>query len=204
MTTSSAPGSADLGGYRRAWAAVTTVSAALVGLIMLASLGPAFTLLLLGAMAGLGACYGAALGPLLPNRPRPMLTGSAVVVGATLVVVGIALAPGAWGLLVVVLLLAGSPPVVTRLLAGAGAASRPAAPADPVPATRNGIETFLQAMDDDELRSGWHKTTVALQHARSVEALARVAMVRQCYLDELERRAPEAFDAWVSSHGFDG
>lgn len=149
MNTSPGLHGAGLGGYRKAWTGITTVAAALCALAALAALGPAFTLVLLSLMAGLGSCYGAALGPLLPSLRRPVLTGAAAYVCATAAVVGIALAPGVWGLSVVLLLLATAPPVVSRLVDVARRGSCLSAPPDPAPLTLDGPDEFERRASEE-------------------------------------------------------
>lgn len=54
-------------------------------------------------------------------------------------------------------------------------------------------------MTDEDLCSAWRSSFVALQRATSVESRLRVVTVRALYLDELERRAGRAVQAWLES-----
>jgi hypothetical protein len=55
------------------------------------------------------------------------------------------------------------------------------------------------ALADAELCQAWVATFETLQSAPDWMALERVAMLRQSYLDELERRDPDALVAWLHS-----
>lgn len=54
-------------------------------------------------------------------------------------------------------------------------------------------------MTDEDLCCAWRSSFVALQRAASVESRLRVVTVRALYLDELERRAGPAVQAWLES-----
>ena len=52
---------------------------------------------------------------------------------------------------------------------------------------------------DEELCWAWRHSFVRLLYATEAEAVARLAQRRGEYLDELERRHPARFAAWISS-----
>jgi hypothetical protein len=183
--------------YRRAWAGVAAVTLFVSGLATLRVLGPTLSLLVLGSVAGLGAVYGLALCPVLPRvRRSPVLTGSVVGAGVTVTSIGIAQAPGASGLGAVLVLLAASPPVASRIMAAVAGGPAPDQPPIPDTGTRSGFEVFLRVLDRDELQAAWDETGVALRQAPNAEAASQLVAVRQLYLDEIERRDPEAFTLW--------
>jgi hypothetical protein len=50
-----------------------------------------------------------------------------------------------------------------------------------------------------ELRWAWRRSVVALAQCRSDQARLDVVRRREALLDELERRAPDEFEAWIDS-----
>jgi hypothetical protein len=63
-------------------------------------------------------------------------------------------------------------------------------------------ETVLDVPDtmtDTDLCQAWRSSFVALERAQSVQARAQVVQLRALYLDELERRAGDAVNAWLAS-----
>ncbi len=81
--------------------------------------------------------------------------------------------------------------------------ARKPAVADPPPAPlpAEEAESFVvpDVMGDDDLCRAWCSSFVALQRAESEEARMRVVGMRAIYLDELERRHPEAFQVWMAA-----
>ncbi|GAA3014007.1 hypothetical protein [Actinokineospora diospyrosa] len=49
----------------------------------------------------------------------------------------------------------------------------------------------------------WHDTLIALRHATNPDQAVTLLRTRQRYLDELERRHPEAFHRWLSTPDVD-
>lgn len=87
-----------------------------------------------------------------------------------------------------------APAVVENLATRRGLQLRAGA-SDPMPAPvgLDGFDVLVRAWDDDELMMAWYQSEAPLHEAATVEDLARLAVVRQLYLDEIERRSPENF-----------
>ena len=151
-------------------------------------------------MMVLGGLYGFVFGPALPQARHPVLTGAAVSGSATLVLVGTPGATHGLGLVLLVALVGTSPTLVARLTARLSAgASAPVS----VPVGLDGFDVLVRSWDDDELTMAWYQSEVALHQAATVEDLARLAVVRQLDLDELERRSPENFGRWLAAQSLD-
>lgn len=118
-----------------------------------------------------------------------------------LLFIGLPVALGRAGTLLLVLLAVGAPPVVRRLNRRIvlppppERTSRPAAPSAEVPATR---PRPLSPMSDPRLSPAWLDTERRMRHATFEETLAIVAE-RERLLDEFEERDPEGFHAWLAS-----
>ena len=54
-------------------------------------------------------------------------------------------------------------------------------------------------MDDQALLAAWHATTTALSHIRSDPDWLSLVQQRHDYLDEMERRHPQGFAAWMAA-----
>ena len=61
------------------------------------------------------------------------------------------------------------------------------------------LETPLGSMDDPTLCFAWRSSYVTLQRPLSLNSRARLVDKRQEFLDELERRHPRGFSAWLES-----
>lgn len=61
------------------------------------------------------------------------------------------------------------------------------------------MESPLQSMDDPTLCFAWRISYVALQRPLSLSSRLRLVDRRQEFLDELERRHPRGFSAWLES-----
>jgi hypothetical protein len=57
----------------------------------------------------------------------------------------------------------------------------------------------VESMDDSTLCFGWRTSYVALQHRLPAHLGLRIVQRRQEFLDELERRNPHGFEAWLAS-----
>ncbi|WP_167736752.1 hypothetical protein [Nocardioides sp. 1609] len=57
----------------------------------------------------------------------------------------------------------------------------------------------LEALDDADLCRGWCLSFSVLKLARTTSERLEVALLREAYLDELERRHPEALRAWLDA-----
>lgn len=74
--------------------------------------------------------------------------------------------------------------------------------ADAAPGETDAAEAFaclLRCLDDSELCRAWSRSFAGVHHAASSSELARVAAVRQLYLDELSRRHPDGMRAWLGT-----
>ena len=77
---------------------------------------------------------------------------------------------------------------------------RVAASQNPVRQATTATETAPPvACSDEELCWAWRRSFARLVHATELEAVALLAEQRRGYLDELERRHPARFAAWISS-----
>jgi hypothetical protein len=203
MDTSASPIRPELRGYRLAWRTVAWTTVVLCGLAGLVTFGVVRSMVTMTLMAGVGALYGYVLTADLPRVRRPVRT-SAVVCGAgTLVLVGVPGAAHGVGLGVLAVLVATSPPLVARLAVRVGAgADRMSVPSSGC----SGLDSFdvlLQACDDNALAAAWYESEAGLREATTVEEVARIAGVRQLYLDELERRSPDDFSQWLATQSLD-
>ena len=74
------------------------------------------------------------------------------------------------------------------------------ASADPVRVLSSADEAApAVGFSDEELCWAWRRSFARLVHASGPEAVARLAEQRRGYLNELERRYPARFAAWISS-----
>ena len=201
MRSSPANRGPDWTAYRLVWRAVVTATVLLTGIVTLLTLGVVRSAVAVTLMMGLGGLYGFVFGPSLPQARHPVLTGAAWSGSATLVLVGTPGATHGLGLVLLVALVATSPTLVARL-AAARLSARASAPVS-VPVGLDGFDVLVRSWDDDELTMAWYQSEVALHEAATVEDLARLAVVRQLYLDELERRSPEDFGRWLAEQSLD-
>ena len=104
---------------------------------------------------------------------------------------------------VLALLVATSPPLVARLAVRLGAGNDPSSCASLGSSGPDSFAVLLAACDDDALAAAWYESEARLREATTVEDVARVAGVRQLYLDELERRSPEGFARWLGTQSLD-
>ena len=113
--------------------------------------------------------------------------------------------------LLIVLALAGGSPLVTRRVVSRRRSARATAtgrqpaqlPADDleglVPTRSTEPVGGLESLDDDALCLAWRRSFLVLQSARSDRDRLAVVAQRQRYLDELERRSPQALETWLAS-----
>ena len=147
---------------------------------------------------------------------RPLVRAGLAGGMLTWVAMGAARLVGAVGVVVVLVLVATSPPVVRwcgRVLHGPRVAptTAPAAPtaatpttpvveSRPVPEPRQMQLEPPEDMTDAELCQAWRRSFVALRWATTPASRLPVVAMRARYLDELERRAGPRFHAWLE-HG---
>lgn len=122
---------------------------------------------------------------------------------------GYAAAVGLATLLLLGVIVATSPVAVRQLWPVGGAAvTKPptgpraeAAPDPLLPVVHDvaAVARNLRDLTDDELCLAWRRSFVQLQNIPSAGQRIAMADVRRAYLDELERRQPAAFAAWIES-----
>ena len=144
-------------------------------------------------------------------RIRPVLVGAPVCGGIMVVTVGLLLALGPAATVVVAVLLLTSPFTrdgVRRVLSRRPGRPAPvtalgAMPSAPSQAPRALPDdpgfTIPDQMTVADLCQAWRSSYVALERVTSPESRLRVVMMRAIYLDELERRAAPAMQAWLHS-----
>ena len=199
--------------HRIIWIAAAGVLA-LVGTVRAFAWSPQTALPVLLAFALVGATV-AVLVALVHGRSGTRLVGSGVVGALTsgagaAAFIGFALILGAdvWALAVCVLVT--SPYVVHRccrwiastwtpstaqlnaVAAALAHASPGFVPIDPL--------QELRLLTDEQLQRRWSDTWREPWHSRTVEQQLRVVNERHDLLDELERRNPAGFSAWLGSH----
>ena len=203
MDTSASPRRPELQGYRLLWRGFAWTTVLLCSLAALLTLGALRSLVVVALMTAVGALYGFVLTADLSWVHRPVRSTAVAWGAATPVLVGLPGAAHGTGLGILAALVITSPPLVARL------AARVAPVADPAPrpsSACSGLDSFdvlLGACDDRELTAAWHESEAALRAATTAEDVARVAGVRQLYLDELERRSPESFGRWLAAQSLD-
>jgi hypothetical protein len=74
----------------------------------------------------------------------------------------------------------------------------PGAPEQP-PRVLDVERTVPTAMNDADLCAAWRRSCGRLERVRSVDERLRLTRLRETYLDELERREPPAFRAWLAT-----
>ena len=198
--------------YRWLWTA-TYCLLTLVGVRFAFTMGPATALAAFCAFAVMGGVLAAAAG-CLKGRTAGGVTWSATV-GALILgtsaaaLTGFALVfdVGAWVLALCVIL---SCPWCLRSYYGwlDSAARRPgpqlhagtAVLPDPIPApVIVDIVRNLRTLTDEQIRAAWLATSRRVHGPGPVEEQAQAVHLRQTLLDEIERRNPECFHAWLTS-----
>ena len=203
MTTSPGVRRAEQQAYRSTWTSVASLAVLVCGVATLVTLGVVRFVVVVGVMATLGALFGLVLALDLPRLRRPVLTGAAVCSGATLLLVGTPGAAHGAGMAPVLLLVLTSPPLLARL----GAPGPGDGPVPEQPTDRSGRLAdvgVLLGRRDDQLSAAWCESETLLREATTAEEAARVVALRQLYLDEVERRSPEAFGRWLATQSLGG
>jgi len=122
---------------------------------------------------------------------------------------GYAAAVGPQTLLLIALVI-GTSPIALSHLRPVGRIKLTKAPAEPqdtsvpdppLPVVHDfaGVARTLGELSDEELCLAWRRSFVQLQNSPSPGQRSAMADVRRAYLDELERRQPAAFIAWIES-----
>ncbi len=175
-----------------------------------------------GGMLLLGMCGAATAAswfwvPGQPNASRIAWIAFVTAVAPT-AAVGLVVALGSTGLLVVLLLVGTSPAAraATRLLVRAVTdtpdsvpsdlpAPRPPAPRPPMlrDVDASGGETWsldwLSSLDDDSVCLVWRQSFLLLEAAQTLEDRMAVVRIRERCLDELQRRCPRGVETWLAS-----
>jgi hypothetical protein len=209
----------DLGSrYRRIWGSAVRVLAAIgvaAAFVFVGWATDAVTFLMAAVMVGsiyLSIGLARELEPATLIRSVPAWAARAGLVALS--VCGYAAAVGVETFWLVVLVVASSPPVLARLwprTADVGARPRRKSSGEASPAPRpGGPQTTggiawqqsehlpaepqdLTELSDEELCLAWRRSFTQLQGSTTDAQRLVVAKVRRAYLDELERRQPEAF-----------
>ncbi|TCC45089.1 hypothetical protein E0H75_31755 [Kribbella capetownensis] len=140
---------------------------------------------------------------LIRAAPRWAGLGGLLVLAAC----GYGAAVGAETLVLLALLIATSPPIIVRIWPMPKPAREPEPDRHPdVESIDEGtivqldvVRPTLRDLTDEELCLAWRRSFKQLQSSTGRELRLGVADVRRAYLDELERRQPEAFAAWLAS-----
>jgi hypothetical protein len=169
------------------------------------------------AGAAIGAAFVIPWVPTVSWRSRSLLVGGPGVGAASVVSLGLVRLIGVGTIAVLAVLVATAPSVraaVAPLLAKLVDAPRPLSPARRVGVQPAGEvdrqvrlpaleleESFVvpDVMTDEDLCQAWRSSYVALSRATTVSSQLRVVQMRALYLDELERRAGPALQAWFHS-----
>ena len=194
-------------------------------MVLLATIGLAAAIVFIGLTTNLVAfllsafvvgaiCLSIGLVCELPSADLIHLTPRWGVLGGltVLAISGFAAAAGLETLVLVGLVITSAPPVLARLRsADRGDLAEPPRPRprrEPAPPLRFEVPTprYLTAvarslceLSDEEICLAWRRSFTRLQGSATAEQRAAMADVRRAYLDELERRSPEAFAAWIES-----
>jgi hypothetical protein len=121
--------------------------------------------------------------------------------GAAAVVTS-AVAVGALATLSVAALMAATSPVVLRAVSRAVRRGHRTATAQPdvgEPPAVQTFETLVGALDDSQLCRAWRSSWEVLAQTTDVASRLELVTLRQVYLDELQRRHPAGFTAWLDS-----
>ncbi|MFI6831601.1 hypothetical protein ACIBG5_31175 [Kribbella sp. NPDC050241] len=197
--------------YSQIWRAAAGLLAAIGVIASLVFVSPATNLaaLLISTMT-VGAVYvsfGLArelpAAELIRAAPRWAGLGGLLV----LAICGYAAAVGAETLVLLALLVATSPPIVVRIWPMPKLAREPETGRYPEVESIDEativqldvVQPTVRDLTDEELCLAWRRSFKQLQSSTGRELRLGVADVRRAYLDELERRQPEAFAAWLAS-----
>ena len=169
---------------------------------------------LVGAMAAVGSAVVVCAHSIRPLRPLTMVRATVAWSFVMLSLTGW-LHAGARGAMVLVVLLvlvafASVGAFLSRRrtrTAACASSARPSAcsfatvawPAVPSSGEASAVLSVPDELQVDDLCRAWRSSYLGLQAAGSVDSLLRAVHVRRLVLDELERRDPAAFEAWLRS-----
>jgi hypothetical protein len=174
--------------YRTAWGTVTALVVALAAVAGWFTIGWAPLLATTICVAVLGGAFGVAWVEESAARRPAAIRGAWYGAGGALIVGGLPAAIGGWAIAVLIGLAATAPPVVDAALNELGK-KRDEQQADD-----------LGRLSDRDLARLWRTTYDAVSSSSSSAAQRlRVAQQRARLLDELERRDPRRFRAWLAA-----
>lgn len=182
--------------YRVVWCGVGVLFA-VPGLVAAVLLSRPATLLIAffviaaattGLVIGFGTTPGSATGDTRGRLRQAVLTG-ALVAGAGLAMSGLVQLLGSAAFLLFLLVLATSPPVVSRLFRKRGIRSK----------DRSAGAAQARELTTLELCRQWQDSYQALREAPTLALRLQIIEARELCLDELERRNPDGLQAWLAS-----
>jgi hypothetical protein len=196
--------------YDRIWRVAVVLLAAigLAAAIVFIGLSTNLVAFLLAAVVAGAAALQVGLAQELPSADVIRSTPRLAVLGGLLVlaICGFAAAVGLETLVLVGLIVSSSPPVLARLRPAGHQAAEPLKPQLredppplPTPLFLAAVARSLCELSDEEICLAWRRSFTRLQGSSTGAQRAAMADVRRAYLDELERRSPEAFAAWIGS-----
>jgi len=176
--------------YQATWRAVMGLLAAVSLVAGLAEVGWPTVLGATAAFAALGALTGFSWVEDPARRGRAMTEGALWFGAAGLLIVGLPPTVGPWTVPILVLVGAACPALVEAGLATYRKA-HPGPPAD-----------HPEALAERDLERRWRQTTDELRSAASPSMKLRLVQERAQLLEELERRDPARFSAWLVRTGW--
>jgi hypothetical protein len=198
--------------YRRLWMAICaplTVAGLSLGLVFV-PVPMTILAIFFGALAAIGTWVWLLQNEDAKGQPRAhsrVMANNALIVGAAIgAVIGFGVLLGTGVLLLLIAVLATSPFVIRacgRLLLSVPTPqletmARSLAYASPEYLTFQ-PSSELDKLTDEELCQSWRASYAALQRQSSAAQTAATVAERQTYLDELQRRNPRGFAAWLAS-----
>lgn len=179
--------------YRFGWAAIASalICSGVVGAVLLVPATISVMVFVSAAAIDLGLRLAVAE-TAVPSR-RAMAADCARDGFAMVAVAGYGAAVGSVAVWLLAFIVVSAPPVLVLLSRWVGAWF---ATADQMPP--DDLVPFSDLSADDLCRA-WRRTCTALRQAETWHERLRIAARRQAYLDELERRRPEGFAAWLEA-----
>ena len=159
-----------------------------------------FLVTLVLTMAFIGGTYGALWGEAFPDTPHPVVNGIVAGPLCSLGMIGVIHLLGAYGGLLLLGLAVSSPWVLGPLVKTLGRRRdehRPrVAPPDP---RATDFTQHLADLPASALARAWADTDRDLRTTHSIRRWMVLAEARGLILDEVERRDPDAFAAWLAT-----
>jgi hypothetical protein len=159
-----------------------------------------FMVTLVLTMAFIGGTYGALWGEAFPDTRHPVLNGIVAGPLCSLGMIGVLHLLGAYGGLLLLALAVSSPWVLGPLLKTLGRRSDERRPRVVSPDLRGADFTqHLADLPASALARAWADTDRDLRTTHSTRRWMVLAEARGLILDEVERRDPDAFAAWLTT-----